>query len=152
MNTQEINRILSTNRITKNFYRGAYPADANFNFKPPYCVVMNCDSHNGPGSHWTGWFVTKTTIFFFDSMGRSPRDQTLPRDFGLFLKNKSKKVVYNHKIVEGIFSTTCGHFSIYVLFRLCKGDNWTNIMNSFNADTKVNDRKVRQFVCRLRKM
>ena len=155
MITNEINWILS-HGITKRFFGGAFPADIYFNFKTPYCVVMNCDSHNGPGSHWIAWFVTASTIFFFDSMGRSPRDHSLPKEFGLFIKNKKQKVLYNHKVVEGIFSRSCGHFCIYVLWHLCRGNKWKNILNRFDNNetlesTLSNDKLVRNFVKKIKK-
>ena len=155
MKTGEINQFL-TRGLTRKFYRGAFPADICFNFKAPYCVVMNCDSHNGPGSHWIAWFVTKSTIYFFDSMGRSPRDPSLPKEFGLFIKNKKKTVVYNHKVVEGIFSRTCGEFCIFVLWHLCKGNKWKDILNRFDNNetvesTLANDELVQNFVKKLKK-
>ena len=147
MKTEEIDYILSRG-VTRKFYRGTFPEDEDFHFNAPYCVVTNCDSHNGPGTHWNGWFVTKSIIFFFDTYGRSPRDSSLPRSYSLFVKNR--KIVYNRKIVEGIFSNTCGQFCIYVLYQLCKGYQWRNIIDSFVGDTSVNEQKVRQFVQKLK--
>ena len=148
MKTNEINQLLSRG-VTRNFYRGAFPEDIDFHFKPPYCVVTNCDSHNEPGSHWNAWFVTKSQVFFFDSYGRGPRDLSLPRAYSLFVKNK--KVKYNHKIVEGIFAKSCGEFCIFVLKRLCKGDKWTSIINSFVEIPSINEQKVKKFVQKLKK-
>ena len=146
MNTLEIDHALSRG-ITRQYYRGAFPEDVDFHFKPPYCVVTNCDSHNGPGSHWNGWFITQSKIFFIDTYGRSPKDSTLPTAYRLFVKNK--QFVFNPRIIEGLFSNTCGQFCVYFLHRLCKGDEWTDIIDSFNDNLAVNDRIVRRFVQRL---
>ena len=146
MNTLELDNALSRG-ITKKYYRGAFPEDEDFHFKPPYCVVTNCDSHNGPGSHWNCWFVSPSKIFFLDTFGRSPIDSTLPKAYRSFVKDR--RFVFNRRIIEGLFSNTCGQFCVYVLHRMCKGDKWTDIINSFDNKLAVNDRRVRRFVQRL---
>ena len=149
MKTGEINDILFRG-VTGKFYRGTFPADENFEFKVPYCIVTNCDSHNGPGSHWNAWFVTKSVIYFFDSYGRSPKDLSLPNSYSLFVKNK--KILYNHKIVEGIFSKTCGQFCIYVLYYLCSNVAWRDIIDSFVTNTEINEKNVCKLVRKLKKL
>lgn len=148
MNTEEIDHILSRG-ITRKFYRGTFPEDVDFHFTPPYCVVTNCDSHNGKGSHWNAWFVDESKIYFFDSYGRSPKDDTFPLTYKMFVKNR--KFVYNPRIVEGMFSTMCGQFCIYVLHFLCQGYEWKTIVDSFDNSVVTNDKKMKYFVTKLRK-
>lgn len=138
-----IDRILSKG-VTGKYYRGTFPEDINFTFNPPYCVVTNCDSHNGKGTHWNAWFIDSTTIFFFDSYGRDVGDDTLPEAYKRFVKNKN--YVYNPRFVEGVFSKTCGEFCIFVLHFLCKGVSWSDIIDSFSKDTDINDENMRIFV------
>ena len=147
MNTQEINLILSRG-VTAKLFRGTFPSDMDFeDFKTPYCCITNTDSHNGKGSHWNAWFVTKDLIYFFDSFGRRPTDGTFPPCYRNFVKNR--KYSYNPRIVQGLFSDTCGHFCIYVLYFKCCNYDWKNIMSSFSDDSDVNDLKVKKFVDRL---
>ena len=139
MRTETINDILSVCKL----YRGALPSDADFHFQTPYCCVTNVDSHNGKGTHWNAWIVTDQ-IYFFDSFGRRPTDDTFPDSYREFVKNR--KYIYNPKIVQGLFSNTCGHFCIYVLYYKCLEYDWDDIMNSFSDDSRVNDMYVRRFV------
>ena len=146
MRTEKLDSILATG-VTRDLYRGTFPSDVDFHFQPPYCCITNVDSHNGKGSHWNAWFVTKDVIFFFDSFGRRPIDATFPNCYRQFVKNR--KYAYNPRIVQGLFSDTCGHFCIYVLHYVSLNYNWKDIMNSFTNDLHVNDMNMRKFVDRL---
>ena len=147
MNTEGINAVLSRGATAK-LYRGAFPSDMDYeHFKPPYCCISNTDSHNGKGSHWNTWFVTKDLIYFFDSFGRKPTDTMFPNCYRNFVKNR--KYRYNPKIIQGLFSDTCGQFCIYVLHFQCLGYDWKDIMSSFSDNLHANDLKVKKFVDRL---
>lgn len=148
MKSEVINSIL-TRGVTKKYYRGTYPEDIQFNFATPYCVVTNCDTHNGPGTHWNAWYFEKSMTYFFDSYGRSADDETLPKDYQRLIKTKN--YLFNHRIVEGIFSKTCGEFCIYVLHFFCQGYTWDEIIESFSEDTNINDEYVKEFVKKLKK-
>ena len=93
MNTEKINLILSRGSTAK-FFRGTFPSDMDFeHFKPPYCCITNTDSHNGKGAHWNAWFVTKDRIYFFDSFGRKPTDDTFPPYYKNFVKIENKPFI-----------------------------------------------------------
>ena len=144
LSTEEINEILYKTPTTK-LFRGTFPSDVDFeHFKTPYCCITNTDSHNGKGSHWNAWFVTKDLIYFFDSFGRRPTDDTFPLSYANFVKNR--KYTYNPKIVQGLFSDTCGHFCIYVLYFKCLNYEWIDILNSFSNNLHVNDMNMKKFV------
>ena len=146
MRTEKLDAILASG-VTRELYRGTFPSDIDFHFQAPYCCITNVDSHNGKGSHWNAWFVTKDIIFFFDSFGRRPTDATFPPCYRRFVENMNYS--YNPRIVQGLFSDTCGDFCIYVLHYKCLNYDWNIIMNSFSDDTHVNDISVRKFVKKL---
>ena len=50
-------------------YRGSYPVDQKFEFKPGYYVI-NTDLKKGSGIHWVAMVLTKTNAFIYDSFGR----------------------------------------------------------------------------------
>jgi len=148
MRSEEIDWILSRG-ITQQYYRGTFPEDINFTFSAPYCVVTNCDSHNGAGTHWNAWFIDKTMIYFFDSYGRDIMNETLPDGYRKFIRKRH--FVFNPRMVEGVFDKSCAEFCIYVLYYLCQGVAWGEIINSFDDDSSLNDVMVREFVTKLKK-
>jgi hypothetical protein len=51
-------------------WAGCHPQD-RAKFKPNTYQVINTDTHDKPGVHWLGVYITKTRAYVFDSFGRS---------------------------------------------------------------------------------
>ncbi len=51
-------------------YRGSYPVDQKFEFKPGYYVI-NTDLKSGPGVHWVAMVLTAKNAFIYDSFARN---------------------------------------------------------------------------------
>ena len=80
-------------------------------------------------------------VEFFDSLGTSPNDLEYLKCFG-------KTVHYNETRVQGLTSTNCGLFCLYVAFmRLVDIDlPYKEVMSDlFSKDFEKNDRLVMRF-------
>jgi hypothetical protein len=83
------------------------------------CTVINTDHSLNRGTHWTCLFIKNGTSYYFDSYGFPPTLEVEdyckePRYFSTFPIQKFNEVI-------------CGHYSIYVLYRMSNGDNFYDI-------------------------
>ena len=100
--------------------------------------VVNFDKTGESGSHWVCMRIGKSSNTYFDSYGRKPPPFT-QRDFAKFLGLK-KRLEKNTIQLQSDFSTTCGQWCIYYIWRTCNGWNMKNITTPFKSQTPlVND-------------
>jgi hypothetical protein len=83
------------------------------------CMVINIDHSNNEGTHWTCLFIKNGVSFYFDSYGFEPTLEVLeycnePRYYSSYPIQKMNEVI-------------CGHYCIYVLYRLSNGVNFYDI-------------------------
>ena len=82
LSTVQLESLLRRNPITKRYFIGVYPSCIYpRSRKKTYCFITNTDDHEEGGEHWNGFFVRDKTLYFFDSFGRSPNDDTLPHSY-----------------------------------------------------------------------
>lgn len=134
----------------KNFYYiGALPCDFYLNEKSSLFkklkkydtigVILNNDTHDQPGSHWTSLFINnkKHEIYFFDSLGEKPNK---------FIKNFVKMYLSYHKNHFDVYinkhkhqnqNTECGVYSMYFLIK--------KLDNSFDNNTNLSDKKMSKY-------
>jgi hypothetical protein len=99
-------------------------------------MVINESPSRELGSHWVALFSPNgTTAYYFDSLADEENN---------FLKEYLKqfeKVYRNIKCLQKPLSIVCGHYCIYFLYRICKTDNFFEIIktlySSGNADIYV---------------
>ena len=82
------------------------------------CGVLNLDSSDGPGTHWTAWAVLGTHITYFDSYGLPP-----PKELVLYWRSRwslnAKPLLYSTmKIQNRQDPPVCGHLCIEFLKRV----------------------------------
>ena len=100
--------------------------------------VVNFDKTGESGSHWVCMQIGKSTNAYFDSYGGKPPPFT-QRAFAKFL-GQTKRLEKNTKQLQSDFSTTCGQWCIYYIWRSCNGWNMKNIISPFKSQTPlVND-------------
>ena len=85
-------------------------------------ILLNMDDSNGQGTHWVSLYVKGNNCYYFDSFGFEP-----PLEIKEYCSGK-----------DGYFSTykiqardeiICGHYFIYVIQELNKGQSFQNILH-----------------------
>ena len=99
----------------KNF-KGVFMRDElqNMEATPNECMIINTDHSSNEGTHWTCLFIKNGSSFYFDPYGFKPTVEVekyctkKPRYYSSFQIQKMNEVI-------------CGHYCIYVLYRLSNG-------------------------------
>ena len=89
------------------------------------CMVINIDHSSNEGTHWTCIFIKNGVSFYFDSYGFPPPFEVLKyckRGYGQTVKTSSFPIQKINQII-------CGHFCIYVLYRLSNGGDFYEILD-----------------------
>jgi hypothetical protein len=131
MNTVEILRRVSDDNVLRPIFLGAFPCDLTPKIHSlPSALILNLDKSQKPGSHWVAlYFTTKGTCEYFDSYGRKPN-----KNIEKYIKNNSKKYIYNNTCVQDLWTTSCGQMCLYFLLWRCKGIPFTHIIKSMLSD------------------
>lgn len=127
MNNFELEKCLRQNPYTRKIFIGVFPSNRipkkpinirTDNDKIGFIANVSDDTH--PGSHWISFVITKTTIEYFDSGGKS---YTKNKYFKTFVKINSikKKIIFNKLKIQSEFSDSCGQYS--ALFLLARAKN-----------------------------
>lgn len=144
MNTQEIDDILSHNRVTKATFVGVFAADQLLRpLAIPASYVVNTDRANGPGEHWIAMYQDKPGLIeLFDSFGRPPSmfDQKI-QSFCNGLQ-----VVWQDESLQNPLSTACGQYVCYFIYQRNSGRKFEDVVRSFCVDPEDNDNMVTSFV------
>ena len=148
LRTEDLNKILQLNSVTKESYLGAFPACVfPKTSKKIYSFISNTSDHlDTKGEHWVGWFINGENVSFFDSYGRSPYDETLPYNFKTFVNN-FRTVSFSNRRIQGWNSVACGYFTIHFIYTFCFGVNFENMFDDYSRrDFKRNDSIVYEIV------
>ena len=86
------------------------------------CLVLNIDHSNNNGTHWTCLFIKHNDFFYFDSYGFDPPLEVL--DY-----YKCENRLCNTFKIQQYDEVICGHYCIYVLYRLSNGYNFYDILD-----------------------
>jgi hypothetical protein len=148
MDSRTIEEILwATSRAGRKFFLGCFPSDRlprhGKHSHYTYGIIANEDPARMKGSHWVAIFVKdKDTAYYFDSYAREP----IPQLASYF--NNFKNVIYNSAPFQSLFSETCAHYCIYVLFFASLGTPFEKILYTL-SNYKNSDHSVSNFVKRL---
>lgn len=130
MDTDQINKIMTSNSMTRKYYQGCFPCDRIPKIEElrfPAAIIFNLDEANEIGTHWTCAFAKGHEVNYFDSYAMEPNE-----DINLFLKN-FPKINRNIFPYQSLNSNVCGHFCITCLYFQSKG-------TSFDSFIKILDR------------
>ena len=106
----------------KNF-KGVFMRDELTNMKPTNneCMIINIDHSSNEGTHWTSLFIDNGTSYYFDSYGFEPT---------LEVKGYCKEPrYYNSFEIQKINEVICGHYCIYVLYKISNGYKFKDILD-----------------------
>jgi hypothetical protein len=85
------------------------------------CLILNIDHSKNNGTHWTCLFINNGISYYFDSYGLTPPLEVLDYCKGERYFN-SFKIQQDQEVI-------CGHYCIYVLYRLSRGYNFYDILD-----------------------
>lgn len=112
---------LTINKIGKREFGrawgGAHPQD-RVKLKPHKYFIVNTDTHDKPGQHWTACYTTATRAYIYDSYGRPVKP--LVSRLITTIHNKGYRLgktdLVHHQEQIGYSSQDCGHLSLAWLF------------------------------------
>ena len=130
-----INKILLSNKVTKDSFIGVFSPDTLPSYAQTGYYVVNLDMSQQPSSHCIAIKISKSKCKneYFDSYGLGPPTACFKR----FMKYN---YIYNSKRLQHSLSTTCAQWCIYYIWRKCQGWNLRNILKPFySKDFLIND-------------
>ena len=122
-------QFLCSNRKTNSCFEGVYPADRlPRQVSWPCCMIINTDPADEQGEHWVAVYIDGAGVgVYFDSFGRAP-----PRTFGSFLHRNTVELTYNSKVLQSVYSYTCGYYCLYFLIKAVSGQSLSRILRVFD--------------------
>lgn len=78
------------------------------------CGIVNLDSSNGDGTHWTAYIKNNNKIIFFNSYGNLSPPLELTKYF--LSDGKDNEITYNYNAVQNFNSYKCGHLCLTFLY------------------------------------
>ena len=87
------------------------------------CLILNLDDNLGEGTHWVSLFTKDNTSYYFDSYGFIP-----PNELQVYC-SKSKTTYYNTFKIQSPGEEICGHYCVYMLYRLNNGISFSEILD-----------------------
>ena len=86
------------------------------------CLILNIDDSSGDGTHWTCLYSKDGKCLYFDSYGFMP-----PVELQNYCNDKER--YYNTFKIQAPNEVICGHYCIYVLYKLNNGSLFTDVLN-----------------------
>jgi len=92
------------------------------------CGILGSKTSKEDDMHWTCWFKDGKNKYYFDSFGLTPTKE--------IVKYLKSPLIYSTFQIQQFNESNCGEWCIYVLNRLNKGDDYTDvIMDLINNQT-----------------
>ena len=146
MNTRQINTLLRSDPVSKQFFGGTFPCDK---IPPPHtydtsplCFVVNHDVSTKPGSHWVAIFIAPKKCYYFNAYGGGPNLHVRK-----YLKKHYPHFEINKVRIQGLLASTCGHYCVYFCQMACRGQTMEDILKRFDASDAVsNDIVITKYI------
>lgn len=148
MNSMQIEKILSKDRVTQKYFLGVFPSDLlpSKIERYPACFVCNADKSTEPGSHWIAFYLTSPKeAEFFDSYGNNPSYFKGP--ISNYASHFSQ-VTFNPLRLQSHVTAVCGQFCVFYIFSRCEGKTLKHFLNEFVSENICNDHRVYNFVAK----
>ena len=85
-------------------------------------LILNIDDSTGDGTHWTCLYSKNEKCLYFDSYGFLPPIE-------IYNYCKDKEAYYNSFTIQASNEVICGHYCLYVLYRLNNGSLFSDVLN-----------------------
>jgi len=144
MNTVQINTLLRSDPIARNYFRGTYACDTVPDPKTfPSSYVVNTEPAIKQGAHWVGLYIQANgTGYYFDSYGRNP-NQRLQN----YLNRVCPNYTQSHQRIQGVLASTCAHYCIYFCLMVSRGYTLAEILKKFDPyDAASNDVTITKYI------
>jgi hypothetical protein len=148
MNTSNILDILLRDKFSNKHFVGVGARDEfeeSFNSSDGI-HIFNTDYSNESGEHWIAVIRSPNKILYFDSYGRDPSTYS---DIEEVLNSSHiMDIEWNNKLLQGLFSTTCGDYCILLALFWSRGytmQEFINIMSEIE-DVEFRDHAVRRLL------
>ena len=145
MNTSQINTLMRSDPVTKQFYGGAFPCDKIPKPLKPSCYIVNTDTSKNSGEHWVALFVNtlnSSKSCYFDSYGRPPNTH-----IAKYLDEHCPHYQQSTCRIQGVLASTCAFYCIHFCMMVCRGRSLNSIVHSFDHDDNVtNDVVITHFI------
>lgn len=143
LDTLELDKKLRMSNFLGAYAFDELPANPGSNFS----VIVNTQSSSEPGEHWIPLILKNGIFYFIDSYGRSPLNSLFSKDFRNAIKEyfKGYKYKYNPRMIQDIFSNTCGYYSIYFIHEM-EHKSMKSSLSIFGIDFRKNDILVKEIV------
>ena len=142
MNTREIEKFLTADRICQRIFQGVFSMDT----LPcnPRLLICNTDPSTKAGEHWIAIYVDEYGRGeYFDSFGRPPNEH-----FASYMnKHCGLSWTFNKRQLQSIISSFCGHYCCFYCMYRSRNVDLNAIVKHFTNDTSFNDSIVHAFVC-----
>ena len=102
-------------------------------------LILNMDDSKGQGTHWVSLYVKGDNCYYFDSFGFEPR---------LEIRNycSGKDGYFSTYKIQARDEIICGHYSIYVIQELNKGQSFHDVLNHLMIKSLYQDKDIARVV------
>ena len=128
-----------------NIFKGTYAADKVTlnNLKGTQAFIVNTQTNNKPGEHWTALIVNKSRRIFFDSFGFELLNLSILDS----LKNLGVKFYrYNTRPIQPLFSENCGYYCIAFILSYINNIEFSDFLSNFSSNKILNNSICYQFI------
>ena len=139
--SSKIEQELNKDCVATKAFLGVYPRDMLPIIKTfPSSVIINTDPSHLAGRHWIAfYFDDKKKCTFFDSYGNNPSVFNL----NSYLKQFSIELEFNKQRLQGLTSSSCGHYCIFFIRLISRGYSLDEIIQYFSKNNfSFNDNLV----------
>ena len=84
------------------------------------CGILNLDTSENSGTHWTCWYKNDKEKYYFDSYGLDP-----PIEMHKYLNDN---ITCNTFMIQELNTNYCGHLCLIVLKQLSLGNNFESVI------------------------
>lgn len=136
MHTSQLRRAMHRQPVTRNVFGGVYARDRIPDVPKNRTVayIVNTDPSNKPGRHWVCFFLTRDTVYYFDSYGRPPIG------FRKIWTSRRHHVHFRRRIQGN--GQTCGHYCLYFIYAMMTDQKFS----CFGDDLNANDVFVQHYI------
>lgn len=144
MNNFQIEWMMRVKPETSVRWKGFLAPDVKINniLNSEGLYFLNTAPSTSGGEHWCALNITNQSCEFFDSFGFSPEKYKLLDSFS----HCCKKIKYNGKQVQSLFSKVCGHHCIFFCVLRANNVSCENILQKYSSNMSLNDDIVFNFV------
>ena len=86
------------------------------------CLILNIDHSNNNGTHWVSLFIKNGVCYYFDSYGFAPPLEIIDYCNNFIIDYSTYQIQMPGEVI-------CGHYCIYVLYRLSSNTPFLAILN-----------------------